>query len=201
MYVYNPRNKSNSFNSSLGKRSNSYAYFSTQKTGSISSLVRPNSRNSRIYSQKSHLRSSKNQSPFSGFSNIFSSTLVVQIFALFILSVALLLSFQSLTDVSTTDAFAKEGIEQVRIYNNFQQTKTSSERDQNQFITKNIQVVSNTSLPLQTQTVVGQYVVKEGDTLESVAATANISATKLSSINNIAEENQLKPGDIIKVSE
>jgi len=124
----------------------------------------------------------------------------MQIFVLGIVTISLLLSFQSLTAISTTPASAANGGE-IRVYNNFQQESRQTARDQNQFIQEVTTPTSQDDAELaQAQTTnTALYTVQMGDTLNSVATDFETTAQILSSLNNVTQQYTPQAGDVIRV--
>jgi len=126
------------------------------------------------------------------------NTFFFQVIALFVLSVSLLLSFQSLVGISTTSAQAQQLTSDLRIYNNFQQQRSTIQRDQSQFIAQVPSITQQASSQPATASE-GVYTVQSGDTVVSVAQKFSLSVEVLATLNNLTSKSQLNPGDQIRL--
>ncbi len=153
---------------------------------------------------------SKNRSRnnFSGF-DIFSTknTFIFQIIGLGLLTIGLLLSFQTIIDITTTTTQANASETEVRLINDYNHQSNNSatqEKFEGIVTVKEVENVETTETiesveseePEQED---GFYTVKKGDTLFSIANKFDTKVVKLVEINNLKEPFEIKAGQKLKL--
>ncbi|MBC7471903.1 MAG: LysM peptidoglycan-binding domain-containing protein [candidate division SR1 bacterium] len=140
-----------------------------------------------------------NKSVISNFSKIFDkideNPFLFQVIGISILTVAILISFQSLADFSITPVSASPY--EVRMLTNFQSNKGQQLFDSN----KIEEIKLNNIQKLETEkTKIEMYKVKAGDTLTSISNETKMSVENLTQLNNLDNMAQLNIDQVIILS-
>jgi LysM repeat protein len=149
-------------------------------------------------------RTRKNQNVYvkslmASFSKIFDkideNPFLFQIIGISILTVAILISFQSLADFSVTPVSASPY--EVRMLTNFQ-----SVRGQQAVGASKIEEIELTKPEITAleKVKLTRYEVKQGDTLSAISSDVGISIGDLIEINNLEISSQLKIGQILNLA-
>jgi LysM repeat protein len=153
----------------------------------------------------SYLRN-KPKNNFNGF-NLFSTknTFIFQIVGLGLLTVGLLLSFQTIIDITTTTTQANASESEVRLINDYN-TETGQTNNKEKFdgivTVKEIETVDNTET-VQNEEDGSEnkiYTVKEGDTLFGIANKFDTKVVDLVELNELKEPFEIKIGQKLKIA-
>lgn len=139
------------------------------------------------------------KSTISYFSKIFDkideNPFLFQVIGLSILTVAILISFQSLADFSVTPVSASPY--EVRMLTNFQSNRGQQLLDSDKI--EEIQLTKPEVIVLE-KSKVATYEVKSGDTLYAISNQVKVSVEDLVKFNNLDISSQLKIGQILLLS-
>jgi hypothetical protein len=128
------------------------------------------------------------------FDKINENPFIFQIIGLSVLTLAILISFQSLADFSVTPVSASTY--EVRMLTNF---KSNSGKNVSE-LNKIEEIQLNKFEKIEVQKTENLYTVKSGDTLTSISKESNTGIADLLEINSLDETSQLKIGQLIKLS-
>jgi LysM repeat protein len=129
------------------------------------------------------------------FNKIDENPFLFQIIGISILTLAILISFQSLADFSVTPVNASTY--EVRMLTNFQAVQ-----EQEQFSSSKIEEIqlSKPELVALEKIKILTYEVKSGDTLSGISNQIGVSVSDLINFNNIESSSDLKIGQILQLS-
>jgi LysM repeat protein len=124
-------------------------------------------------------------------SKIDENPFLFQVLGLSILTIAILISFQSLADFSSTPVSAFNSPYEVRMMTNFKGVGQSVGLTANKIEEIKVQ---NSAVPIEEKAASLTYTVKSGDTLSNIAIENKISLEELMKINGLDESSMLTVG-------
>jgi LysM domain len=156
----------------------------------------------RFQVNKPHNRkSSRSHGVIGSFKKIFDkideNPFLFQVIGISILTIAILISFQSLADFSVTPVRAFDANYEVRMLTNFQANPSEQSIKANKI--EEIQIAPakvGPSVPVKPKS----YVVKSGDSLYSISQEVKVSVADLVDINGIADSSKLIVGQELALS-